>query len=296
MDSDVPPLGLGLLGGLLGGGLRGAPLNSAGLHLDRDELAELLTVGVAEGEVDVVDLAVGSDVGAHRERDGEGGSSAGSDLLLALDRERSERELASRLLVGEGDLAVGGVGLLRGVVHRDLDGSGLARGHLDDVLGLARDDSAVLAGVLVLSALLAGHPRLAGAALVGTGLLLLVGPGEPRGELTHLLAELLGVELALRVGAVLVDELLHHLGTEGHDLGGLLLNKLVGLGLEALGEVTLLLLSLAGLGAGVASLALRSLVLGSGSVLLTDVDVNVLDSLNHFVSSGFGFDKEVVFD
>ena len=261
--SDVPP-------GLLGGGdlrLCGSRHRSglATPNLDRDRRAEGLAVGVTESEVHLVDCAVGLDVGAHGDGEREAGTGVTSDLVRASSGELRKRHLLARLLASEGDLAISWVRLVSVVEDRDGDFLRSTRGHLNLVLGLASDNCAILLGVFVRSALLTSHPWLVVGflgTLIAFGLLLLVALGELSAELTNLLAQLLGVEFTLLVGAKLLHDLLHGFAAEGSHARTTLLFS---------GGLLLL-----------AVLLLAGLVL-SGSLLVSDVDADVFDSLDHFV-------------
>ena len=264
--SQVPP-------GLVGGGdLRGGRhRNTLGLatpNLDRDRRAEGLTVGVTESEVHLVDCAIGLDVRTHGDGEREAGSGVSGNLVHASSCELRKRHILARLLTGESDLAISGVGLVR-VVH-DCDGDlvGSTWGHLNLVLGLASDNCAILLRVFVLSALFASHLRLIVGflgALLAAGLLLLVALGELSAELTNLLTQLLSVECTLFVGAILLHDLLHGFASKGsHARAAFLLSC---------GGLILLFLAV---------LLLAGLVL-SGSLLGSDFGANVLNSLDHFV-------------
>ena len=137
-------------------------------------------------------VLVGKDVASHRDGDLEGG--AGLTLQSLGDRhlEDIQRHLTVlRLLVGEGDHAVGFPGPVSVVEDLNLDHGRLIRGEPEHFLRLALENGAGLfPALLALTALL---------------LILLLGADR-----SHLFAKLFSIELAVSITGKVAHELLHH--------------------------------------------------------------------------------------
>ena len=134
---------------------------------------------------------------------------AGLALDLLLDGNLEDFQghgAAVRLLISEGKHAACLPRPVGVVVDLDLDNVGHAGGELNDVFGLALNDGAsVFPALLALEVL-----PVAAAFLTTSGLLLLPLLAKFSGALAHLLAELVGVEIASVVFAKVAHELLHH--------------------------------------------------------------------------------------